>query len=239
MTKQKILLADSDWNVGPVVKSYLEDKGFIVTLLTGGNETLDNFNRKDFDFCIFDADIPQIDGIELTSRIRSSNQKTPILILSEKISEEIMVKAFEAGADDYVTKPFSMTELYLRINAILRRCVQEDADSEAIKLGIFTFNKPSRSLTYQDPVLDTQKTISITTKEAGILYLLVKNINKVVSRQELLSKAWNNETYMHARSMDVYMSRLRRILLPDPTLEILNQRSEGFVLKSKDKEIVS
>ncbi|MDR1724810.1 MAG: response regulator transcription factor [Bacteroidales bacterium] len=231
MAQIKILLADSDWNIGPILKSYLEKRNFVITLATDGAKAYDTFEKGDFDFCIFEVVLPTIDGFELTQKIRTINSKVPIMFLSSRTEEVDKIKAFEYGADDYLTKPFSMAELILRIAAISRRCLDLEKDDKIIQISNFTFDNAAQQLVYKDPQTGETTVYKLTIKETKMLHLFAKNIGVVVSREEALSKVWNNETYLHARSMDVYVTRLRRLLDRDPNIKIINQHGLGFKLE--------
>ena len=229
MDKQqtRLLLAEDDRNLGNILKNYLEAKGYATTLCVNGQEAIDVFSRKDFDFCILDIMMPVKDGFAVATEIRAANKKIPILFLTAKTLQEDKLKGFESGADDYITKPFSMEELLLRIHAILRRTDEtpKAAGSENIfTIGIYTFDYNRQTL------ISKSKEQKLTSKEAGLLRLLCTHANEVLDRPTALNEIWNDDSYFNARSMDVYIVKLRKYLREDPRVELLNVHGVGFKL---------
>jgi len=223
----KVLLAEDDKNLGAVLKAYLEAKGYQTTLCVNGKEAFDYFNKKKVDFCIVDVMMPVKDGFTLAQEIRKLDRQTPILFLTAKSLQEDKIKGFELGGDDYLTKPFSMEELLMRMKAILRR-VNEGLGSEAklsfFKLGRMTFD-------YTRQVLTTPEAEhKLTSKEAELLKLLCDNANEVLDRSVALNRIWQDDSYFNARSMDVYITKLRKYLKDDPAVELLNVHGIGFKL---------
>ncbi|MEI6681576.1 MAG: response regulator transcription factor [Bacteroidota bacterium] len=229
MDKQQIrlLLAEDDRNLGNILKNYLEAKGYATTLCVNGQEATDTFARKEFDFCILDIMMPVKDGFTVASEIRAVNKKIPILFLTAKALQEDKLRGFEIGADDYITKPFSMEELLLRIHAILRRTDETakpaGADS-TYTIGIYTFDYNRQTL------ISKNKEQKLTSKEAGLLRLLCTHANEVLDRPTALNEIWNDDSYFNARSMDVYIVKLRKYLKGDPRVELLNVHGVGFKL---------
>ncbi len=229
MDKQqtRLLLAEDDRNLGNILKNYLDAKGYSTTLCVNGQEATDAFARKEFDFCILDIMMPVKDGFAVATEIRAVNKKIPILFLTAKTLQEDKLKGFEIGADDYITKPFSMEELLLRMHAILRRTDEtiKSAGAENIyTIGIFTFDFNRQTL------ISKSKEQKLTSKEAGLLRLLCTHANEVLDRPTALNEIWNDDSYFNARSMDVYIVKLRKYLKGDPRVELLNVHGVGFKL---------
>lgn len=223
----KILLAEDDKNLGSILKNYLEAKGYSTQLCINGQEAFNLFMREDFDFCILDVMMPVKDGFTLASEIRNLNKDIPILFLTAKSLQEDKLKGFELGADDYLSKPFSMEELLARMEAILRRSkdLKKNAD-EIYKIGNYTFD-------YRHQILSINKhKQKLTSKEAELLKLLCENENKVLDRRVALKKIWSDDSYFNARSMDVYIVKLRKYLKKDPSVELINVHGVGFKLIS-------
>ena len=223
----KVLLAEDDKNLGAVLKAYLEAKGYPTTLCINGKEAFDTYNKKKFDFCIVDVMMPVKDGFTLAQEIRKLDKKIPILFLTAKSLQEDKLKGFEIGGDDYLTKPFSMEELLMRMKAILRR-IQEgsgiDSKSSVYKIGRLTFDYTRQVLTA--PSGETK----LTRKEAELLRLLCDNANGVLDRSVALNRIWQDDSYFNARSMDVYITKLRKYLKEEPSVELLNVHGIGFKL---------
>ncbi|MBE9481746.1 MAG: response regulator transcription factor [Bacteroidetes bacterium] len=225
--KVKVLLAEDDKNLGTILKAYLEAKGYPTTLCVNGQEAFDVYNKEAFDFCIIDIMMPVKDGFALTKEIRKTNKNIPIIFLTAKSMQEDKLKGFELGADDYITKPFSMEELLVRMKAILRR-VKYDKDDFKKKgifiLGQFTFDYNRQILTLKNV---EQK---LTSKESELLKMLCENANEVLDRSIALNKIWYDDSYFNARSMDVYITKLRKYLKGDPNVELMNVHGVGFKL---------
>lgn len=223
----RVLLAEDDRNLGNILKNYLEAKGYATTLCLNGQETIENFNRKEFDFCILDIMMPVKDGFTVSREIRAVDAKIPILFLTAKSMQDDKLQGFEAGADDYITKPFSMEELLLRMHAILRRTEDQGRNIEQeniFKLGKYIFDFDRQLLTIQG------REMKLTSKEAGLLQLLCINANQVLERSVALNKIWQDDSYFNARSMDVYIVKLRKYLKEDPSVELINVHGIGFKL---------
>lgn len=226
-SKTKILLVEDDPNLGGLLKDYLEAKGFIVTHAMNGKEGYKEFSSSQFDLCILDIMMPVMDGITLAKEIRKADKKTPIMFLTAKSMKEDTIEGFKAGADDYLTKPFSMEELLLRIEAILRRTKgdnEDKASKEIFTIGKYTFDHLRQILGAEG------KEVKLTSREADLLQLLCLNQNGVLDRNFALKTLWNDDSYFNARSMDVYITKLRKYLKDDPNVEILNIHGKGFRL---------
>jgi len=223
--KIKILLAEDDKNLGNILKNYLEAKGYPTVLSEDGKIALENFKRESFDFCVLDIMMPVMDGFTLATKIRKLDQEIPILFLSAKAMQEDKLHGFEVGADDYLTKPFSMEELLVRIKAILRRSnTPGSSDVSLFKFGSFSFDYNRQLLSSGG---EPQK---LTSKEAELLKLLCENMNNVLDRTIALNKIWFDDSYFNARSMDVYITKLRKYLKDDPKVELINVHGVGFKL---------
>ncbi len=223
--KVKVLLAEDDKNLGAILKAYLEAKGYPTTLCVNGQEAFDVYNKEAFDFCIIDIMMPIKDGFALTKEIRKTNKNIPVIFLTAKSMQEDKLKGFELGADDYITKPFSMEELLVRMKAILRRVKKDDFKKKGIFiLGQFTFD-------YNRQILTLKKVEQkLTSKESELLKMLCENANEVLDRSIALNKIWFDDSYFNARSMDVYITKLRKYLKGDPNVELMNVHGVGFKL---------
>lgn len=222
----KILLAEDDHNLGTLLHEYLEAKGYEVMLAKDGNEGLDLFLKHVFDFCILDVMMPKKDGFALAKEIKIKNAEIPLIFLTAKSMQDDTLKGFELGADDYITKPFSMEELLVRIKAILKRTKKMEIEvaSGQYKIGNYDFFPNQHELQANGVI---QK---LTTKESDLLLLFSKNSNRVVSRSYALKLIWGDDSYFNARSMDVYITKLRKFLKSDPSIQIMNLHGEGFKL---------
>jgi len=225
--KTKVLLAEDDKNLGSVLKAYLEAKGYSTTLCIDGKEALETYKRNDFDFCILDIMMPVMDGFTLAKEIRKMDTQIPILFLTAKSMQEDKIYGFELGADDYLTKPFSMEELLLRIKAIRRRTTE--AEKRKLDTNFFTFGKYNFDHNRQMLTIG-KKQQKLTSKEADLLKLLCQNMNSVLDRSVALNKIWYDDSYFNARSMDVYITKLRKYLKEDPDVELINVHGVGFKL---------
>ncbi len=222
--KTHILLVEDDQNLGQILKEYLEIKGFKVDLASNGQVGLDYFKSKAYDFCILDIMMPVMDGFELAENIRKMNKQVPLLFLSAKAMKDDRIKGLELGADDYLCKPFSMEELLLRIKAILKRSTQYIKEETRFEIGSYIFDYTKQEIKLHDIVQN------LTTKENALLYLLCKKKNDILTRDEALNNIWGDDSYYTARSMDVFISKLRKYLSKDPNIQILNVHGSGFKL---------
>ncbi|QNL51147.1 response regulator transcription factor [Olivibacter sp. SDN3] len=227
---RKILLAEDDPNLGEILKDYLELKGkFEVKLCQDGEDALRAFGKETFDLCILDVMMPKKDGFSLGKEIRKMNQEIPIIFATAKGMMEDKTEAFNLGGDDYITKPFRVEELLLRINALLKRSSSQDKINEEelpvdFSLGDYHFDYTAQTITRQG----TQQKLS--TKEAELLRMLCLKKNDVLTREEALIKIWHDDNYFNGRSMDVFLSKLRKYLKEDPKVEIVNVHGKGYKL---------
>lgn len=226
--KTRILLAEDDRNLGNILKSYLDAKGYSTRLCVNGQEAFDLFMKEQFDFCIVDVMMPVKDGFTLAREIRQHDKSIPLLFLTAKSLEEDKLKGFQAGADDYLTKPFSMEELLLRIGAILRRSGHTTQGGKTFTLGRYFFDYNLQILKWDD---QEQR---LTSKETELLRLLCENKNEVLDRNYALNKIWQDNSYFNARSMDVYIAKLRKYLRADESVELINVHGVGFKLVVKE-----
>jgi DNA-binding response OmpR family regulator len=226
MEQVKILLAEDDANLGLLLKEYLIAKKYNTTLCQDGDKAYDEFLKNPYDLCIFDIMMPHRDGFTLAKDIRLINSEIPIIFLTAKSMKEDVLEGFKIGADDYMTKPFSMEELLVRIEAVLRRTsgVKPENSQEEFKLGRYTFDAKKQSL------FDGDSSIKLTTKESELLKLLCNNVNKVLERNLALKTIWSDDNYFNARSMDVYITKLRKHLKDEPSIEIINVHGKGYKL---------
>jgi len=224
---QKILLAEDDPNLGELLKDYLELKGkYEVVLCQDGDQALEQFRKNNFDLCILDVMMPKKDGFSLGKDIRKMNETVPIIFATAKGMMEDKTQAFELGGDDYITKPFRVEELLLRIQALLKRVSKEKEEEVADKfeIGNYFFDYTSQVITYKG---QQQK---LSTKEAELLRLLCLKKNDVLTREEALVKIWHDDNYFTGRSMDVFLSKLRKYLKEDSSVEIVNVHGKGYKL---------
>jgi DNA-binding response OmpR family regulator len=226
--KTRVLLAEDDENLGLLLREYLQAKGYEADLYKDGEKAFRGFMNNHYDICILDIMMPVKDGFTLAKDIRMINSNMPILFLTAKSMKEDILEGFSLGADDYMTKPFSIEELLVRIEAILRRTQKEHTSSEQFlfQIGQFQFDSVKQTLEYQGNIK------KLTTKESELLKLLCINKNSILDRDVALKSIWIDNSYYNARSMDVYITMLRKYLSADPTVEIINVRGKGFKLIS-------
>jgi DNA-binding response OmpR family regulator len=230
----RILLVEDDQNFGDVLKSYLEMHDFDVTLATDGEEGGNAFSSGEFDLCIFDVMMPKKDGFTLGAEVREKDSNVPIIFLTAKALKEDVLEGFKIGADDYITKPFNSEELLYRIQAILKRsqkAVDPKEEQKEFELGNYHFNYPLRILTYTDG--ETREKEKLSPKEAHLLRMFCIKKNDVLPRSEALTHIWGEDNYFTARSMDVFVTKLRKYLSKDENLEIVNIHGNGFRLIDK------
>ena len=223
----KILLAEDDTNLGTVLANYLKAKSFDVTLCVDGEIALKRFKEQLFDFIILDVMMPVKDGFSVAKEIRQVDQEIPILFLTAKSMKEDKLAGFEAGGDDYLTKPFAMEELLARINAILKRSYKEGKKETSFKVGDVSYDYLQQTIE-----INGQKT-KLTTKENELFYLLIKSQEEVLDRNEALKHVWGDDNYFNGRSMDVYITKLRKYLSASKEVEIMNVHGKGFRLLVK------
>ncbi len=221
--KLNILLAEDDENLGHLLHTFIKTKGFDADLARNGKSAFEKFTGGNYDFCIFDVMMPEMDGFTLAKEIREIDKKVPILFLTAKSMKEDKLEGFAIGADDYLTKPFSMDELLARINAILRRVESGNENEDALLMvGKIKYEPELRLLHLSEGVK------KLTTKENQLLKLLVKNENEILDRQATLRAIWGDDNYFNGRSMDVYIAKLRKLLKEDEAIEIMNVHGKGF-----------
>jgi DNA-binding response OmpR family regulator len=229
----KILLVEDDQNFGDVLKSYLEMNDYEVTLATDGEAGLEAFKKGTYDLCIFDVMMPKKDGFSLAKDVRTFNQEVPIIFLTAKTLKEDVLEGFRIGADDYITKPFNSEELLYRVKAVMRRRLKPEENLENQRdftIGDHHFDYALRILTYK-PDGSTDK---LSPKEAQLLRLFCFRMNDVLQRSEALTKIWEDDNYFTARSMDVFITKIRKYLSKDPKIEIINIHGNGFRMHVKE-----
>ncbi|MGC9341585.1 MAG: response regulator transcription factor [Bacteroidales bacterium] len=223
--KTRILLAEDDENLGSLLQEYLHAKNYETDWLTNGEKAFKAFEKNHYDICILDVMMPVKDGFTLASEIRMLDKEMPIIFLTAKSMKDDVLEGFSIGADDYITKPFSMEELIFRIEAILRRTRGSGENNENFyTIGDYKFDTQKQILTIND---QSQK---LTTKETDLLRLLCNNMNRVLERNFALKAIWIDDNYFNARSMDVYITKLRKYLKSDPKVQIINVHGKGYKL---------
>ena len=225
---KKILIVEDDPNFGKILKEYLTLNDYDIVLAKNGIEGFEKFNKSDFDLCILDIMMPYKDGFTLAKEIREKNDEVPIFFLTAKHLKEDVLKGFKIGGDDYMTKPFDSEVLLAKIKATLNRKKKSfipDNDIFEFDFSDFNFNSKLRTLTYKDG-----KDIKLSPKENQLLRLLVLHINDLLPRETALNKIWRDDNYFTSRSMDVYIAKLRKYLIRDKKVQILNIHGEGFRL---------
>ncbi len=226
MSKVKLLVVEDDPNLGDILKEYLEMKGYEPTLCRDGEEGWNKFKKGKFDLCLLDIMMPKKDGFTLAKEIKKVQDDLPILFLTAKNQKEDIIEGLKIGADDYITKPFSMEELLLRVNAILRRTLKSD---EVAPLKVYNFG--DLILHYDEQILEGPKgKHKLTSKENELIRILASEMNKLVNRSHALKQIWGDDSYFNARSMDVYLSKIRKLLKDDPKVQIITVHGEGFKL---------
>lgn len=226
MKKVSILLAEDDPNLGMLLKNYLSAKEYETILVTDGAQAVQIFRKEKFHLCLLDVMMPEVDGFTVAKEIRAIDPHIPVIFLTAKNLKQDVIEGFKSGADDYLTKPFSMEELVYRIEAILRRSSKRTTDTpaDAYTIGKFTFDVAKQLLTWQD------QSRKLTTKESELLELLCRHRNEVLERNFALKSIWIDDNYFNARSMDVYITKLRKYLSKDEKVEILNIHGKGYKL---------
>jgi len=226
MKRNKILLAEDDKNLGSILKEFLQLKDYEVKWSLDGVEAWKIYNETKFDLCLFDIMMPQKDGFTLAKEIRKTDKEIPIIFLTSKSLPEDKIEGFKIGGDDYITKPFNTEELLLRIKAILKR-TQKDANTNQttqFKIGKYKFDSDSRMLKFGN------NTITLTSKESELLKLLCEHENKILKREIALNMIWKESNYFTARSMDVYITKLRKYLSEDTSVTITNFHGVGYMM---------
>ena len=231
MTEEKlrILLCEDDENLGMLLREYLQAKGLVTDLMTDGERGLKAFQKNKYDLCVLDIMMPKKDGFALAQDIRTINAEMPIIFLTAKNLKEDILNGFKLGADDYISKPFSMEELLFRIEAIIRRVKgKKTKEVTNYQIGKFSFDTPKQILSIGD------SHVRLTTKECELLTLLCSHRNQILERNYALMTIWEENTYFNARSMDVYITKLRKHLKEDETVQIMNIHGKGYKLVVPD-----
>jgi two-component system, OmpR family, response regulator VicR len=222
----RILLLEDDPNLGAVLEEHLEMNGFAVRRCVNGEEGESAFRAAPYDLCLVDVMMPRKDGFTFARELRARDSRTPIIFLTAKALKEDRIEGLRIGADDYITKPFSMEELLLRINAVLRRTTPADTQGPA-HIGSFLFDREKQELRRGGKV---QK---LTSRETDLLSLLTAHMNTTLDRDEALRQLWGSNTFFNGRSMDVFVSKLRKYLRGDPGVAIISVHGKGFRLVVK------
>jgi len=227
--KTKILIVEDDPYLGMIMQECFESRDFNVHLYASGRDGLDAFFELRPDICILDVMLPMMDGFTIAKKIREKDVKTPIIFLTARSLKEDVREGFSIGADDYVKKPFSIEELIMRVQAILKRTTNQSVNNHLqknvpVKLGNFIFDFEKQTL------ISASKKQKLTALEADLLKMLCDNMNATLDRNEALRKLWGDDNFFNARSMDVYITKLRKHLKTDPSLEIINIRGKGYKL---------
>ena len=224
--KKNILLVEDDHNFGSILNDYLKLHSYKITLARNGVEGLDKFKKQTYDMCILDVMMPFKDGFTLAEEIRVIDDQVPLIFLTAKSLKDDMIRGFKIGADDYLVKPFDSEVLLLKIKSIFRRKFIENSKKESkieYTFSDFTFNSKLRTLQFRE-----EDEITLSPKESKLLNLLLENLNDLTSREEALVKIWNDDNYFTSRSMDVYVTKIRKYLKSDPNISIENIHGKGF-----------
>jgi DNA-binding response OmpR family regulator len=231
MSNVNVLLVEDDANFGSVLKAYLSINEFNVTLVDDGARAFKTFIEGEFDICVLDVMLPNVDGFTIARRIKEHNSRIPLIFLTAKTLKNDIQEGFSIGADDYITKPFDSEVLIWKINAILNRDKLSNGAANAPKttyeIGCYTFDSEVRTLTHNG-IED-----KLSPREADLLKLLIENANNVLQRDKALLTIWKDDSYFAGRSMDVYITKLRKYLKDDPSIEISSVHGTGFMLKIK------
>lgn len=220
----KVFLVEDDKNFGTVLKTYLEMNRYSVTWVNDGQYAIDQFMQQSYDICILDVMLPHVDGFTIASGIRKANQHIPFIFLTAKSLKDDVIKGYNVGADDYITKPFDSEVLLHKIKAILRRKSINQEDAKDLSVGKYSYNTSRRLL-----ILDGSET-KLSPKEGALMQLFASNINKVVNRDLALREIWGESSYFTTRSMDVYITKLRKFLKDDPDIQIENVHGSGYIM---------
>ncbi len=227
--KIQILLVEDDLNLGYLLVDFLESNNCEVKLYRDGISALRGFENKKYDFCLLDIMLPKLDGFSLAKKIRGKNKLVPIIMLTAKSMKEDKMKGYSIGIDDYITKPFDEDELLCKIKAVLMRVDNPDAENSCKNfcLGKYIFDYPNQALNFD------KSSKRLTAKETAILKILSENKNKIVKRSDILLKVWGNDDYFTGRSLDVFITKLRKYLEKDKKIKIENIPTVGYILSVK------
>jgi two-component system, OmpR family, response regulator VicR len=230
ISRQHILLLEDDPNLGMVLQDHLASNGFVVTLKVNGEEGLAETKRKRFALCLVDVMMPKKDGFTFARQLRANDSMTPVIFLTAKSLKEDRIEGLTIGADDYITKPFSVEELLLRIRAVLKRSepsAVSQVHASVITMGKMKFDRDKQILSSR---LGTQK---LTSKESQLLELLCTHQNEVLLRNDILKELWGDDSYYNSRSLDVFVSKIRKYLSRDSSLELISAHGKGYKLAVK------
>jgi len=219
-----ILLAEDEPSLAMIIKESLETRDFKVTLCENGKIAYDRFLDQSFDILVLDVMMPIMDGFKLAEKVRIKNDKIPIIFLTAKSQTDDVLHGFHVGGNDYIKKPFSMEELIVRIKNLMDRGQQQQS-ADSFSIGYYEFNFPQQRLTYKN-----EEAVKLTHRESHLLYHLIQNKNKVLDRSYILQKLWGSDDFFTGRSMDVFITKLRKKLVQDERLEIVNVRGYGYKL---------
>jgi DNA-binding response OmpR family regulator len=223
IVKSKVLLAEDDLSLGYVIKDNLIDAGYDVVLCPDGQVAIDKFDKNEFDICLLDIMMPNKDGFAVAKKIRQQSDLVPILFLTAKSLEEDRIKGFETGADDYITKPFSMQELLMRMEVFLRRTKKMHSEKTvSFTIGSIVFSYTDLQLTINNEIFN------LTQKEADLLKFLCEHSNRILKREEVLLHVWGKDDYFLGRSMDVFITKLRKYFKADPNVNLETIHGVGF-----------
>lgn len=226
MEKSKILYAEDDQTIAFLIQDSLESY-YDISCFSDGKSALEAFHRQDFDICLLDIMMPEMNGFELAEQIRSKNSEIPIIFISAKALKEDRIKGLKIGADDYLVKPFSIEELILKIEVFLRRSKKTVSSSHKYKVGKFDFDPKNYTLQ------DSHGTTTLTQRESELLFYFIRNKNTVLKRQDILKAIWGDDDYFMGRSLDVFISRLRKVLAREENIVIENLHGIGFRFSEK------
>lgn len=224
----KVLLAEDDRDFGNILSQYISISGYEVTLARDGKEAWDLFGKDKYDICVFDVMMPEMDGFTLAEKVKEAHQEIPLIFLTAKSMKEDIVRGLKIGADDYITKPFDPEVLILRINNILKRAYSSTNDEFKISNTVLKFNSLE--------LISGNIREKLTLKEAQLLKYFIINKNKVLAREDILTEIWGEDDYFLGRSMDVFISRLRKYISEDTNIDIRTVRGMGFILEEGTKE---
>lgn len=226
MSKKCILLVEDEENFGSLLQNYLKLSNYEVEWVKDGAQGYSAFSRSNFDVCIFDVMMPNMDGFTLTEKIRAKDQSTPIIFLTARNMKEDMIRGYKVGADDYLNKPFDIEILLLKLDAIFHRNwgVETSSEPKTYAVGAYTYHSATRQL--EHPSGDEK----LSPKEGALMQMLCDHINNVMPREKALKEIWGEDSYFTTRSMDVYITKLRKYLKHDPNVCIENLHSSGYML---------
>lgn len=223
----KVLLAEDDRDFGNILSQYISISGYDVTLARDGKEAWELFEKDKYDICVFDVMMPEMDGFTLAEKVKEGHQEIPLIFLTAKSLKEDIVRGLKIGADDYITKPFDPEVLILRINNILKRAYSSTSDEFKVSNTVLKFNSLE--------LISGNTREKLTLKEAQLLKYFIINKNKVLAREDILTEIWGEDDYFLGRSMDVFISRLRKYISEDTNIDIRTVRGMGFILEEGGK----